>query len=139
MANEIMTLNINNELSMERTTSYSSIAPTTKGEKKRLFNAMNNPDANVSDFINKSISLVDVFVEPIEVTNGETGEIEYAPRIVLIDKAGKSYQCVSKGMLGALKSAFFIYGEPTEWDEPLEITIKQVSVGKGSMLTFDVK
>jgi hypothetical protein len=137
MANEIMTVKA--ELSAEGGNFYTSLKGETREDKKRLFNAMNSPDANVSDYINKSINLKDVYVEMVEMPDEKTGEIVNAPRIVLFDDKGKSYQAISKGMMMALKAAFIVYGEPHTWSEPLPITIKQVSVKNGrSMLTFDV-
>lgn len=131
-------MNIAQELSAEQTSMFCSIQGGTHADKVAVFNASNNPDHKVGDYINKTINVKDVLAELIEVTNEETGEVEQTPRVVLIDVNGESYQAVSKGIFNALRKAIAIFGAPT-WDEGLPVLIKQVSVGKGSMLTFDVQ
>ena len=138
MAEGLELMNVAQELSAEQTSMFCSIQGGTHESKVAVFNASNNPDHKVGDYINKVIVVKDVLAELIEVTNDETGEIEVTPRVVLIDVNGESYQAVSKGIFNALKKAIAIFGAPT-WDEGLPCLIKQVSVGKGSMLTFDVQ
>lgn len=138
MADGMELMNVAQELSAEQTSMFCSIQGGTHESKVAVFNASNNPDHKVGDYINKVIVVKDVLAELIEVTNEETGETELTPRVVLIDMDGKSYQAVSKGIFNALKKAIAIFGSPT-WDEGLPCLIKQVSVGKGSMLTFDVQ
>lgn len=138
MADGMELMNVAQELSAEQTSMFCSIQGGTHESKVAVFNASNNPDHKVGDYINKVIVVKDVLAELIEVTNEETGEVEVTPRVVLIDMDGKSYQAVSKGIFNALKKAIAIFGAPT-WDEGLPCLIKQVSVGKGSMLTFDVQ
>lgn len=138
MAEGMELMNVAQELSAEQTSMFCSIQGGTHESKVAVFNASNNPDHKVGDYINKVIVVKDVLAELIEVTNDETGEVEVTPRVVLIDVDGESYQAVSKGIFNALKKAIAIFGAPT-WDEGLPCLIKQVSVGKGSMLTFDVQ
>lgn len=111
--------------------------PNDRKAASKVFNALNNPDHRVADFINKKIAVKDVLVEISEVVNESTGEIETAPRVVLIDDKGEAYQSVSVGMFGAVKNAIKVFGQPT-WEPPLDVIIKQKPVGKGSMLTFDI-
>ena len=131
-------MSIAQELSAEQTSMFCSIQGGTHADKVAVFNASNNPNHKVGDYINRTIMVKDVLAELIEVTNEETGELEQTPRVVLIDVNGESYQAVSKGIFNALRKAIAIFGAPT-WDEGLPIFIKQVSVGKGSILTFDVQ
>lgn len=138
MADGMELMNVAQELSAEQTSMFCSIQGGTHESKVAVFNASNNPDHKVGDYINKVIVVKDVLAELIEITNDETGEVEVTPRVVLIDMDGKSYQAVSKGIFNALKKAIAIFGAPT-WDEGLPCLIKQVSVSKGSMLTFDVQ
>lgn len=115
-----------------------SITPTgNRKEDARIFSALNNPEYRIANFINKKIAVTDVLVEIRELLNEESGEIETAPRVVLIDEDGKAYQAVSKGIFNAVQNAYRVFGA-APWEPALEIEIKQVAVGKGSMLTFDV-
>lgn len=138
MAEGMELMNVAQELSAQQTSMFCSIQGGTIEAKKAVFNASNNPDHKVGDYINKVIVVRDVLAELIEVKNEETGEMEVTPRVVLIDVDGKSYQAVSKGIFNALKKAIAIFGSPT-WEDGLPILVKQVSVGKGTMLTFDVQ
>lgn len=138
MAEGMELMNVALELSAQQTSMFCSIQGGTIEAKKAVFNASNNPDHKVGDYINKVIVVKDVLAELIEVKNEETGEMEVTPRVVLIDVDGKSYQAVSKGIFNALKKAIAIFGSPT-WEDGLPILVKQVSVGKGTMLTFDVQ
>lgn len=130
-------IDVSAELSENSTSTYCSIKGGDRKTKAKLYNASNNPDHKVGDFINKSIKVKDVLVETIDLVNDETGEVERAPRVVLIDDKGRAYQAVSLGIFNAVKKAIQIFGEPT-WDEPIEFTVKQISVKNGSMLTLDV-
>lgn len=120
------------------TDSYCSFTPKTQEERATLFKAMNNPDHRVADFINMTIPVKNIYCETVNCVNKQTGEVVKAPRIVLIDTEGKGYQCVSLGMLGALKKLFTVFGMP-EWENPLPVTIKQITKGDRSLLTFDVQ
>lgn len=115
-----------------------SIKPTgNRKEDAKIFAALNNPEFRIANFINKSIKVSNILVEIREILNEDTGEIETAPRVVLISDDGKAYQAVSKGIFNAVKNAFEVFGA-APWEPPLEIEIKQIAVGRGSMLTFDV-
>lgn len=125
------------ELTQPESNAFCSIKEDTLEAKKLVYNASNNPTHKIDDYINKEIALKDVFVEIIELANENTGELEQAPRIVLIDDEGESYQCVSNGIFGSLKKLMAIFGEPT-WEDPIHVIVKQVKVKRGTMLTLEV-
>lgn len=125
------------ELSQPESNAFCSIKEDSLEAKKLVYNASNNPTHKIDDYINKEIALKDVFVEIIELVNENTGELEQAPRIVLIDDKGESYQCVSNGIFGSLKKLMAIFGEPT-WEDPIHVVVKQVKVKRGTMLTLEV-
>ena len=118
----------------EAVCSIDAVDPETKAI---VFNAANNPDHKVKDFVNKTINVKDIYAEIIEIANEETGEITKVPRIVLIDADGLAFECVSVGMYSAIRKLVAIYGAPT-WEPPLTVTVKQKSVGKGSMYTLQM-
>jgi hypothetical protein len=117
--------------------SFYSINPQTKEEKVAVFNALNNPDERLADHINNTIDVKDVLVEIVELVQDATGELVKAPRIIMIDDKGKSYQCVSVGVFSALKKLFMLFGTPT-WEDPLKIKVKQVSKKEKKMLTIEL-
>ncbi len=125
------------ELQSEKSSIFTTLKATTMEEKANLFNAMNNPDKRISDMIGQIINVKDVFAEEIEIVNKETGEVNRAPRIVVIDTDGVSYQAVSVGVMSALKKLFGIFGLPT-WEEGIPLQVKQVKNGINNILTFAV-
>lgn len=128
------------DISLDMTTaktSFCSMVPASDAEKAAMYNAMNNPDERLSECINKVIEAKDLFIEVVNCTNTETGEVTACPRIVIIDKNGKSYQCVSIGIYSALKKVIQIYGAPT-WEKPVKMEVKQITKGARKMLTLNV-
>lgn len=120
-----------------RQLSFSSLKAETDDEKASLFNAINNPEKRLSDCINMKIRAKDLFIEVVNCTNEETGEITACPRIVIIDDKGVSYQAVSLGIYSALKKVIQIFGAPT-WDKPIVLEVKQVTKGTRKMLTLNI-
>lgn len=117
---------------------FSSLGTETKAEKMQLFNALTNTDRDISDCINETLEITDIIGTMVQVVDEETGVIEPAPRIILIDVKGVSYNSVSKGMKNAVETLIKAFGEPSEWEEPMKMKIKQVKVKRGSMLTFEL-
>lgn len=126
------------ELNAEQMPAYCSIVAETREEQAKVFNAANAPKEKVADHINKKIMVSDIYAETLELVNKETGEVECAPRIVLIDDKGVGYECVSVGMFSSLKKLIKSFGEPT-WNPPLPCVVEQQKVANGSMLTIRVE
>lgn len=124
---------------------YNSLDTTTAEGKRALYNATNHPDYSISDFINKEIEVANIYVDVNErIVKDEdgnpTGEIEAKPRTVLIDSNGKSYIAgVSIGVFKAVREIIRIFGEPSEWDAPITVVVRQVNTSRGNMLTLDIK
>lgn len=118
-------------------TQFCSMKASSDGEKASMFNAMNNPDKRLSDCINMKINAKDLYIEVVNCTNEETGEVTACPRIVIIDDKGVSYQAVSLGIYSALKKVIQVFGVPT-WEKPIPIEVKQVTKGTRKMLTLNV-
>lgn len=118
-------------------TQFCSMKADSKEEKAALYNAMNNPDKRIGDCINMTIAARDLYIEVVNCTNEETGEVTACPRIVIIDDQGVSYQAVSIGIYSALKKVIQVFGAPT-WDEPVQLEVKQITKGSRKMLTLNV-
>lgn len=137
--NEMMTIQ---ETSLASTltgavSSYTSLKADTSKDKKILFNVMNTPQFRLSDCINTTIKVTDVYCEMVDVVNEETGEMSNMPRVVLVDKDGNGYQAVSKGVFNALKKIFMVFGEP-HWEGGIDLKIKQIKKGTYNILTLEV-
>lgn len=120
-------------------TAVCSIQPKAgdKTAAKTVFNAMNNPTGRVKDMINKTILVENVLIEVSDILNEDTGEIDRVPRCVLITPDGESYMATSKGIFNSIKNAYQAFGA-APWDGGIEFMVKQISVGRGSMLTLEM-
>lgn len=120
---------------------FCSMEPETEEDKRKLFNAMNNPEKRLADEINMTIRAKDLFCEVVTCQNVDesTGEVREAtlPRIVIIDDKGVGHQCVSIGVYSAMRKIISMFGPPT-WEKPLPIKVKQITKGKKQMLTLEM-
>lgn len=114
--------------------SYSSMECVTQEDKVLFYNAVSSPEENLRDHINEVVNVKDIFVEVIDLEQAD-GTITQAPRIVLIDVDGVGYQCVSGGVLNALKRIIKIFGYPT-WENGLMLKVKQINRGERQVLTL---
>ena len=136
MENNIITTE-NNLMTTQENAQYCSYVANTEEEKKKLFKALNNPDKRLADCVNMELEIKDVIAEIVETHNEETGEIQKAPRVVLIDKEGTSYQCVSSGIFNAVKKLMLVFGQPT-WKKPIKVKVIQITKGTRKILSLDI-
>ena len=125
------------ELENTGTQMFCTFDAKTHEEKAILFKGMSDPDFMLSDLVNEEICIKDVYAETVRFEDQETGETRVAPRIILFDCGGKSYQCVSLGVMSALKKLFMVYGMPT-WDNGINVKIKSVNKGPRRILTLTI-
>ena len=87
--------------------SFCSFVAETDEQKASLYKAMTSPDRKMSDFINQKINAVDVFVEQVEITDDETGEVAVLPRVVIFDQDGTTwhFQCLEAALPGVRYAA----------------------------------
>ena len=104
---------------------YSSLKANTPLERATLFNAISNPAHQTSDNIGETILVKDVIVEIIDITDDLTGETKQAPRVVLVDVGGQTYQSVSVGIYNSIARLIQIMGEPT-WEGGLPLKVRQI-------------
>jgi hypothetical protein len=88
--------------------------------------------------VGKTITFRHVYAEEIEIKNDQTGELQMAPRIIIVDDKGESYVSVSKGVFSAVKRLFDIFGTPDQWEKSIKIEIRQIAKDKNVTLTFEV-
>lgn len=120
---------------------FCSMEPKTDEDRKKLFNAMNNPEKRLADEVNMTIKAKDLFCEVVTVNRVDenTDEVrqEKFPRVVIIDDKGVGHQCVSIGVYSALRKIISMFGTPT-WEKPLEIKVKQINKNDRRMLTLEM-
>ena len=111
---------------------FNSFKTDTPEEKVAFYNMINNTSSKLKEHINEEFTLKNVYIEVIQCeqmdANGElTGIKQDCPRIVLATDDGKSYQCVSLGVLSSLNRLFGIFGFPQEWKGGIKVKAKSVS------------
>lgn len=118
---------------------YYSIQPSTRKEAVAIYNAVNNPEERIGDNINKVIAVEHILIETVELTSKDNPfEKDLVPRTVLIDTKGKSYVAVSFGIFNSMKRIVQMFGEPSTWDEPVQVEIKQITKGENKILTLNI-
>ena len=105
-------------------------------DRKAFFNAVQNPTSKVSDYINKRITIQDVYMEKAEYTddNGTTQGV----KTVIITPEGEGILANSMGIAKALYGIFDIFGMPSSWNEPMTVEVKQVETPKGRYFKLEV-
>lgn len=130
--NDLATVNMMEQLTNPDDKFFCSIQDDgTRKSKVAIYNAINNAENSLTDFIGKPLEIVDVVAHPVTLTDEETGEIVQALRVVLIDKNGVGYTAVSQGITNSLARIFKIIGMPT-WKEPVKLEVKQVKTRNGN-------
>lgn len=102
---------------------------------KNFYNAVSQPDMALKECVNIPIAMTHVSIEVCEVRSEQNGDV-IAPRIVIMDKDGKSYQAVSVGVYQSLKRIFALFGTPDTWSEPLVVVPMLTSTKKGQVLSL---
>ncbi len=119
-------------------TAYCSLDASDLKAKQTLYNATNSTQERVGDHINEVITVRHIYVEAIQCTSTETGEVKWCPRVVLINDRGIGYQAVSTGVYTSVKKLIQIFGEPQTWEAPIKLKIKQLTRGEFKILTLEI-
>jgi hypothetical protein len=122
---------------------YCSMVVSNREQQKAFYNAVQNCDKKMSDYINKELTFTDVYMEKTEVMEKDakgnpTGVIQDAVKIVLILEDGTGVVSTSKGILTSLYAMFRIFGTPDLWEEPMTVCVKQIETTKGRTFKLEV-
>ena len=117
--------------------SICTFSAKTPAEMAKFYNIVSNPEKRLQDIVNMTIDVCDSYAEIVEVKNELTGEMENAPRVILIDKDGHSYVSVSKGIYNAITRLYGLFGMK-HWDVPIPLKVGQVTKGSNRILTLTI-
>lgn len=115
--------------------SYTDMDLSNVTAAKDFYNAVSQPDVSLKECVNIPIAMVHVSIEVCEVHSDQDGDV-IAPRIVIMDEDGKSYQAVSVGVYQSLKRIFALFGTPDTWSKPLTVVPMLTSIKKGQVLSL---
>lgn len=116
---------------------YCSFEAETMADKVKFYNAINSPKYKLSDMINKPLYMVDAIITGVSINDMNTGEVRDAARSTIIDKDGNSYSATSSGIMNSLRNIMLVFGT-LHFDEPLKITVNQVSTKNGNTLSLSI-
>jgi hypothetical protein len=108
---------------------YSSITGTDFAAKKKVAAALTS-SLPIDENLGKVIALVNVIVLPVELANDQ-GEVNTAPRCILLDADGTAYHATSVGMLSAIRNLLASLGEPSSWETPVDVKVIQQKGNNG--------
>jgi hypothetical protein len=109
---------------------YTSIQGEDTATKIKVYNAMNDQEAAISDMLGKTLVITDVLAFPVEMTDDETGELINLLRVVLIDKDGKSYGSVARGVASSIQKIIGVVGQ-APWNPAIKISPVEKKTRKG--------
>ena len=113
---------------------YSSIQGADLETRKTIFNAVNS-----ADHLGTVLNVRDIIIQNVELENEQTGKIENAPRVILIDDSGAAYAGTSQGMLSAITTLFQIIGEPHTWGETIPMAVVEKKAKRGKMFSIELR
>jgi len=116
---------------------YSTITANTFAEKLALTKAIDE-SSPLDENLNVEFDLANYIVQVVEVANRDTGEVNLAPRVTLIDSEGKAYHGTSKGLLSSIKNLTATVGDPSNWEGNF-IKVKVVEEGVKPRKYFTLK
>lgn len=112
---------------------YSSFKPKTTEERKKLFNALEKCDVVINDIVGHNIKVKDIIINEYPRKDKETGEeISNGHRTILLDDQGKSYVTASNYFFIGIAKLIGQFGEPHEWEDPIEIKIMKKPLKNGN-------
>ena len=117
---------------------YSSIQGADLETRKTIFNAVNSAEP-IADHLGTVLNVRDIIIQNVELENEQTGKIENAPRVILIDDSGAAYAGTSQGMLSAITTLFLIIGEPHNWGETIPMAVVEKKAKRGKMFSIELR
>lgn len=101
---------------------YTSIKGTDFGARK-LIAAAQTKSEPLADNLHKEIALRNFIIQSVQIENEQTGEVNDAPRVTLIDDQGNAFHGTSVGLLSALRNLISTLGEPDTWPEAVPVRV----------------
>jgi hypothetical protein len=112
-----------------------SIDTSTREGSIKAFNASQDPE-RLDEHLNEEITIKDVIMQNVQVTDEQTGEVTPSVRTILITPEGNAYSATSVGIVNSLHQIFSLFGEPQTWSEPLVVKVLQKHSRTNSMYKF---
>lgn len=109
---------------------FSSIKTDTFAGRINVGKALSNSQP-IADNLGVEIALKDFVVQSVQIEDEKTGEVNEAPRVTLVDADGNAFHGTSVGLLSAVRNLIAQIGEPSTWDEPVNVKIVEERSRRG--------
>lgn len=125
---------------------FSSFSPDTMDGKIKLYNAINSPDGRLGDYINTPITVKDVVICQVKLTErvdaksddwSEENKERDGFRVVLLDTEGASYTATSTGIYNSICTLRNVFGT-LHFEDGLKMQVKQIQTKNGKTLTLSL-
>lgn len=100
---------------------FCSIHAETQADRLDIYEAVSN-SAPLDDMVGKVVSVQDVIIQPVEMNDPASGEVQARNRIVMITPDGEAYGCVSSGVETSMRNLFAIVGVPP-WNPAISLDV----------------
>jgi hypothetical protein len=115
---------------------YSSIKGTDFTSRVAVAKAMTTSKP-IDENLDKVINLRNIIVQPVTLTNPNTGEQDNVLRTVLLDDKMNAFHATSKGIDTAVRNILGVIGDPSTWDGPVPIKVVKVRAAVGSYFSVE--
>ena len=116
---------------------YSSFKVESHADKLAVLKALTDT-VPLDEHLGEIINLQNVIVQAVEMNDEKTGELVTVPRTILIDADGTAYAAMSNGIMRSLENVFGILGQPSEWPQPVAISVVEQK-SRGGYKFFTMK
>lgn len=109
----------------------SSFNASTIDDKKRFYNALNNPDGDVKDLINQQVEITDFHMKWEQRADDE-GIVYDRIKTTIITADGKSYSTTFKSFAKSLVQLMEVFGLPETWENhKITVVVRNVAYQGG--------
>lgn len=115
---------------------YSSIKGTDFATRVQVAKAITSSKP-LDENLGKVINLRNLIVQPVQLTNPNTGAQDDVLRTVLLDEEGNAFHATSKGLDIAVRNILGVIGEPSTWEGPVPIKVTKVKSAVGSYFSVE--
>lgn len=114
---------------------YSSLRGADFDTKLQVAEAQSNAEP-LADHLGETITVKNIIIQEVTLTNKETGEVNQAPRATILADDGASYSATSLGVFSSLRQLIQTVGEPSTWERPIPVHFVEQGVKPNRYMTM---
>jgi hypothetical protein len=126
------------DLVPSRGSTVTSLDLKDKKNRRIALAAQQSCDFRLTEKIGEQIRVCHYVAHPVQIKGATDGEIIEAVRLVLVDKAGKTYETVGATLIGSFMAIASLEGYPP-WPDGKKLTVRTKKRGERSIYWFDLE